>query len=160
MSIVHFVDTSILTELLNIPNMASSYEAVKAEYEELSTRGDSFVFPAAVLVETGNHIAHVNDGTLRWQIATKFTALISKAIAGESDMSVIPEITIEELESIINKFPDQARAAIGFGDTSIVEQFDRYWRTKQPIGEMRIWSKDEHLSAYHQFGGLARRKNI
>ena len=46
MSIVHFVDTSILAELLNIPNMADSYEEIKTEYNKLVTQGDSFVFPA------------------------------------------------------------------------------------------------------------------
>ena len=62
MSKIHFVDTSVLTELLNIPGFNKRHKQIIAEYLQLEGNGDIFVLPVAVLVETGNHIAHVSDG--------------------------------------------------------------------------------------------------
>lgn len=161
MSTVHFIDTTVMSALLNIPhfNDKGRYEAAKEEHELLKENGDVFVLPMAVLVETGNHIAHIPDGRMRHEIADKFVALVSGAIKSENNWNIIPEIPIDVLETILSKFPDQATAATGFGDVSIVEQFNEYWEKKQPIGEMRIWSFDAHLQGYSRTGGLSRRKN-
>lgn len=159
MSKVHFIDTSVLVELLNVPGKNERYEEVKAEYEQLAKHGDIFVLPIAVLIEAGNHIAHISDGNMRYQIADKFSAIVWKAAKSEDHWNVMPEIPIEVLEKILKQFPKQAAAETGFGDISIVEQFNDYWETLQPIGEMRIWSLDAHLLGYSRTGGLARRKN-
>ena len=55
MSNVHFIDTSVLVELLNIPKMNERHAQAQTEYEALAAKGDVFVLPVAVLVETGNH---------------------------------------------------------------------------------------------------------
>lgn len=142
MSNVHFVDTSVLVELLNIPQKSKNHEAIKAEYEELTKNKDIFILPVAVLIETGNHIAHISDGNVRRNIAIKFAEFLKKAV-----------------NKVIDCFPSQAQAEVGFGDTSIIEQFKDYWSNHQPIGHMRIWSLDDHLSAYEMTGGLSRRRN-
>lgn len=159
MGIVHFIDTSVLVELLNVPGMNANYTELKEEYELLEQNGDTFVLPVAVLVETGNHIAHIPDGTLRRDIALKFVNLVEKAISTEDNWNVMPEISEDVLREILANFPDHASSEIGFGDVSIIEQFEDYWQNCQPIGEMRIWSLDDHLSAYQKTGGLSRRKN-
>ena len=159
MSTIHFIDTSVLVELLNVPGKNETYEETKLEYELLVENGDMFVLPIAVLIETGNHIAHIADGNTRHRIAKLFTDIIKKAVDMEDNWSVIPEISTAILESIIRDFPAQALAQTGFGDTSIVKQFDDYWINRQPIGEMRIWSKDHHLQSYSRTGGLSRRRN-
>ena len=159
MSNVHFVDTSVFVELLNIPSMNEKHGELIKEYKKLAIRGDVFVLPVAVLVETGNHIAHVSDGTKRRDIAVKFTDLLKKAVNSEDNWNIAPELSDEILSKIIESFPGQAQAKIGFGDTSIVEQFEDYWKYRQPIGHMRIWSLDNHLAAYDKDGGLSRRKN-
>lgn len=159
MSTVHFIDTSVLVELLNIPGMNERYEEAKKEYELLNENLDVFVLPLAVLIETGNHIAHIPDGNKRHEIAEKFTAITKRAIKAESNWNIIPEIPISILERILDQFPIQAVAETGLGDISIIEQFNDYWENRQPIGEMRIWSFDAHLSGYLRTGGLSRRKN-
>lgn len=159
MSKIHFIDASVLSELLNIPGMNDRHSIAKQEYQELVRNGDTFILPVAVLVETGNHIAHIANGNSRRSIAKKFTAIAQKAIKMEDNWSVTPEIPRHILEVIVNQFPDQAVAETGFGDLSIIAQFNDYWENRQPIGEMRIWSYDSHLSGYIHIGGLSRRKN-
>ncbi len=68
MSKVHFIDTTVLAELLNIPGLSTQHEKIKAEYLQLDHNEDIFVLPVATLVETGNHIAHIPDGNLRYGI--------------------------------------------------------------------------------------------
>lgn len=159
MSNVHFVDTSVLVELLNIPQRNQNYEAVKAEYEKLTRQKDVFVLPLAVLVETGNHIAHISDGNVRRKIAITFVDFLKHAINHEGNLNVMPELSKDVLNKVIECFPLQAQAGIGFGDTSIIEQFDDYWKNHQPIGHMRIWSLDLHLAAYERDGEFSRRRN-
>lgn len=159
MSNVHFIDTSVLVELLNIPKMNDRHAQAQAEYEALAAKGDVFVLPVAVLVETGNHIAHISDGTMRYQIAVQFSALVQKAVNSGDNWNTVPSISPDTLESIMKQFPVRAQSQTGFGDISIIEQFNDYWKNRQPIGEMRIWAFDGHLKGYAHTGGLARRKN-
>lgn len=159
MSTVHFVDTSVLVELLNIPGMNDRHEQAKAEYESLVVNQDTFVIPIAVLVETGNHIGQIADGGKRYEISDKFSKIIKKAICSEDHWNVVPELPVSVLENMMSSFCDWTKNRSGFGDMSIVEQFEDYWKKRQPIGKMRIWSFDTHLSAYEKEGGLSRRKN-
>ncbi len=156
---IHFVDTSVFVELLNIPGMNDAHEEFTLEYHMLTQDEDMFVLPVATLIETGNHIAHIPDGGKRWEIANKFSDIVGKALLAEGNWSVIPQISTEILENILNSFPTQATGATGFGDVSIIEQFEDYWKNKQPIGEMRIWSRDHHLQSYIHIGGLTRRRD-
>ena len=159
MSNVHFIDTSVLVELLNIPSMNSRHTQAQEEYQALAKNGDVFVLPIAVLVETGNHIAHISDGNMRYQIATQFSSLVKKAVRSEDNWNTVPSISLEILEAIMQNFPAQAMNHTGFGDISIIEQFNDYWQNRQPIGKMRIWTYDAHLEGYTRTGGLSRRKN-
>lgn len=159
MNKVHFIDTSVLTNLLNVPGKNERYNEAKKEYEILARAGDSFVLPIAVLVETGNHIAHASNGSARRDCALKLVTIVEKAIKAEDNWNIVPSIPVEVMSRIMEQFPDKAMAATGFGDVSIVEQFEEYWKSKQPIGEMRIWSFDMHLSSYSHTGGLSRRKD-
>ena len=139
--------------------MNENHENVKLEHDMLAENEDMFVLPIATLVETGNHIAHIPDGNIRWEIAQKFSEIVGKAVALEGNWTVIPHISTEIMTKILVQFPAKAINRTGFGDVSIVEQFEDYWENKQPIGEMRIWSQDRHLQSYSRVGGLRRRKD-
>jgi hypothetical protein len=94
-----------------------------------------------------------------YEIAQKFSEIVGKAVALEGNWTVIPHISTEIMTKILVQFPAKAINQTGFGDVSIVEQFEDYWENKQPIGEMRIWSQDRHLQSYSRVGGLRRRKD-
>ncbi len=159
MSNVHFIDTSVLVELLNIPNMNKHHEQATNEYRQLAAKGDVFVLPVAVLIETGNHIAHISDGNIRYNIAQNFSLLVQQAINSENNWNTVSDIPPDTLANIINQIPDMAKSQIGIGDISIIEQFNDYWQNRQPIGEIRIWAFDTHLQGHTFTGGLSRRKN-
>lgn len=159
MSKINFVDTSVLVELLNIPGMNAHHEDAKVEYQLMAEEEDVFILPVATLIETGNHIAHISDGGLRYNISLKFAELVEKASNSIDNWNVQPEISPDVLKKIIDQIPSQANAQTGFGDISIIEQFLDYQENHQPIGEMRIWSYDHHLQSYSYIGGLTRRKN-
>lgn len=158
MSIVHFVDTSIMVNLLNVPGKNQDHESVNRAYQRMKDQGDVFVLPVATLIETGNHIAN-SGGADRFRIASDFVRFIRYALTGNGNWHVRPSISQTTLETILEKVPSNASAGTGFGDISIIEQFEEYWQKEQPIGEMRIWSIDHHLSAYPvHYGGLKRRR--
>lgn len=159
MSNVHFIDTSVLVELLDIPGMNSRHSQAQGEYNNLFAKGDVFVLPIAVLIETGNHIAHISNGNQRYSSAQKFSVLVQKAINAEDNWNIVPDISTDTLANIMKQFPNKAMQQTAFGDISIIEQFNDYWQNRQPIGEMRIWSFDQHLQGYSHIGGLSRRKN-
>jgi hypothetical protein len=58
------VDTSILVQLLNVPEMSGQRDELMFEYERRASAREQFLLPIAVLIETGNHIAKANDGRL------------------------------------------------------------------------------------------------
>lgn len=159
MRTVHFIDTSVMVELLNIPGMNTQHEAAKKEYDMLVEDEDSFVLPVATLIETGNHIAHIPDGRKRFEIANKFTNIVKRGIGGEENWNVVPEIPLNVLERMMEQFPEQATVQTGLGDIGIIEQFEDFWKKRQPIGRMRIWSFDTHLAGYCREGGLSRRRD-
>mgnify|MGYP003182706298 FL=1 len=156
---VNFVDTCILTNLLDIPGFNEKHNEVLREYNERISRKEIFILPIATIIETGNHIAHA--GHNKYKIATTFKELIVNAIQGENGFAISPEITLEQIKSIMNYFPEKVtRENCGLGDLSIINQFDQYWKEKQPIGKMRIWSLDQHLANIPvREGGLKRRKD-
>ena len=152
---VNFVDTCVLTNLLNIPGFNQNYAEVKRQYDEKVANKDTFVLPIATLVETGNHIAQC--GGDKYRIAEKFKDLVLGAMCGENSFTVTPEITLKQIEEIMVNFPNEAIQGHGFGDISILQQFEDYWEKKQPIGRMCIWSLDHHLNVPVKEGGLKRR---
>lgn len=155
---VNFVDTCILTNLLDIPGYNQNRDAVMREYEEKKSTKDTFVIPLAVLIETGNHIAQIKGK--KYEIAQKFSELIQNAAVGSSNFVVTPEISLEQITEIMKNFPNSVvREDRGFGDLSILSQFEDYWKNKQPIGKMCIWSLDHHLQGYEKTGDLKRRKD-
>lgn len=159
MSVVHFLDASVLVALLNVPNKNQEHEKAKSQYNQFVKSGDVFVLPIATLVETGNHIAHISDGTVRRDIAIKFVNIVAKAQRMEDNWNLSSQISDEVLSAILTCFPEKATAKVSFGDVSIIEQFNDYWEHQQPIGEMKIWALDTHLLGYSKTGGLSRRKN-
>ena len=118
MNKVHFVDTCVMDNLLDVPGWNNDRTRIIEEYTRLSENGDTFVLPVAVLVETGNHIAQARYN--KYEIADKFAKLIHGAIDGTNNWNVRPSITKTVLDNILSLYPSNAARSIGFGDTSIL----------------------------------------
>lgn len=65
MSSVCLIDTSIFTNILNVPGRNQNKADVNHAFREYIDLGCTFILPMATIIETGNHIAQNGDGRLR-----------------------------------------------------------------------------------------------
>lgn len=73
------VDTSILLNILNVPDKNEHREEVFAAFQEKIKAGETFFLSLATVIETGNHIGHLPDGNSRYGCAC---ALLQQVRAG------------------------------------------------------------------------------
>jgi len=64
--------------------MNQDRETVLKEYHELKDTRNTFILPLATIIETGNHIAHINHGNLRPIKGIQFAEILRKIAKGES----------------------------------------------------------------------------
>lgn len=158
---VRFIDTSIVMNLLEIPNMCADKEVVKEEFKQAVANGETLILPVATIIESGNHIAHIRDGNLRRDRALKFKEFLEKTANEEAPWTLYgTELKKEDLLQLAQEFPDKALTLhMGVGDLSIIRFYENYKNTMPAIGKIMIWSKDEHLAGYSEDMVIKRRKN-
>lgn len=157
---VVFMDTSILTNLLDIPGKNQDKDTVVKAFKEIRQRGDTLILPIAAIIETGNHIAHLPAGEQRRYCALRFSEYLRKTAREEAPWTLYgAALDAADMEYLAEHFANWATMAIGIGDLSIVRQYERYIDT-MPTGKIRIWSMDSHLAAYEKdCTGKKRRKD-
>jgi len=101
---VGILDTSVLLELLRVPGRFSQAEAVTKEVVRRHEEGHSLLLPLAAILETGNHIARVTDGTLRRQVAERFVGLIRLALGGQAPFTPIDDVGSEQVATWCEHF--------------------------------------------------------
>ena len=150
----YLIDTSILLELLDVPNMAKQPKEVRASFVEKIQAGGKFCIPLAPVIETGNHIAQNGDGKQRRERAQAFVKFVIQSFNEESPFIKLVFLTNEELQKWIHEFPDCAMRndskgkGMGIGDLSIIK--DKIKLEKQfPKSDIIIWSADGHLDSYN-----------
>lgn len=145
---VHFIDTSVLLNIINVPGRNQQHEEVMRELKSLLEHkgSNTLILPFATIIETGNHIAHCGDGTQRRKAATKFSECIDKTINNKAPWQYYGnQLTPDDLKEICREFPDFAMRGEGFGDLSIIRAYQKYKDETPAIHKIRIWSVDEHL---------------
>jgi hypothetical protein len=105
------------------------------------------LLPIAVLVETGNHVAHIPDGTTRRRSADDFVRFAADSLHGESPFTPTPLPSIPEVTVWLTGFPDYAMRGIGLGDRSLIALWD-VQRQLHPQRRIYIWSLDDALISY------------
>lgn len=65
MADIVLLDTSVFLNVLNIPGFNQDFGRIRDEFERRIRKADHFLLPMATIWETGNHIAHLPDGTVR-----------------------------------------------------------------------------------------------
>lgn len=147
MSCVRIVDTSVLCNLLRVPNKDQDAERATREFREAQDANDVLLLPIAVIYETGNHIAQSPNGAKRRVVADLFVELVRKAFEGEIPFTPTPLQNPEDMINWLDEFPDCATAAMGFGDLAIT----KVWEEQCALNQARrvlIWSYDKHLAGY------------
>ncbi len=149
MSAIVLVDTSILLNVLDVPgrnqDRATVLQALAAHLEQ----NDHLLLPMAAIVETGNHIAHVPDGAKRRRAAQRFVNEIRKALQGETPWRPVSFPSNEQVSNWLHDFPDRATAGIGFGDLSIIKEWETCC-TRHPMSSVKIWALDGDLQGFER----------
>lgn len=150
---VHFIDTSVFLNILNVPGRNERHEAVMGELKDLLEHKDAnvLILPFATIIETGNHIAHCDNGNQRRRAAEKFRECIQKTVNNQAPWQYYGnQLTAEDLGQICKEFPDFAMRGEGFGDLSIIRAYQKYKEETPAIHRIRIWSVDRHLQGVYE----------
>lgn len=142
------VDTSILLNILNVPDKNEHREEVFAAFQEKIEAGETFFLSLATIIETGNHIGHLPDGNSRYGCACALLQQVKAALDGKSPFVPLDMCSREELRQWMERFPrGHAVQGRGVGDMMLAEEYQRL-RIRHPHTEVYIWSLDSDLAAY------------
>lgn len=158
---VKFIDTSIIMNLLEIPYMCNDAEKIKAEFKTAVENGEILILPLSTIIESGNHIAHIADGSIRRIKALKFKEFLEKTANNEAPWKLYGvKLEKEDLLALAEKFPDYAlQYEMGLGDLSIIHFYQRYKEEIPAVGHIMIWSTDRHLAGYEEDVSVKRRRD-
>lgn len=144
---VCLLDTSILCELLKIPDHCHRPAEVGADFIQKRQKDETILLPMSTLVEAGNHIGHIRDGRQRRITAEKFLSLAQEALQGKTPFASTRFFQRDEFEKWLKDFPDWTNQGSGLGDLTIVKEWERQCMLNR-ARHVYIWSLDRHLSAY------------
>ncbi|WP_245967025.1 PIN domain-containing protein [Sphaerisporangium album] len=150
---MEFVDTSVLCNLLNVPGKNQDRDAVRRELQQKRAASD-LILPVTTVIETGNHIAQLNNGYERRDRATQLHKLLELVIDGKAPWVLH---TVEWGEGFLRRLlagagtgvplTDHAMSGLGLGDLCILAERDLY-RQRVANVDVLIWTLDNQLSAY------------
>lgn len=81
---VCFLDTSVLTNILDVPGKNQQREEVKREYRRRRDQAWHLILPVTAVIETGNHIEQLADGAARRACGQRFVEVLERVIGGEA----------------------------------------------------------------------------
>jgi hypothetical protein len=145
------MDTSVLMELLQVPGKSSPLRLNEVrEVVNGMSGSDQVVVGFASLVEAGNHIGQLSDGTLRRHCALVFQQLVQDAAAGKAPFALdLRPDTPAELGKLMGDFEQWVTSVqAGLGDKSMVELWNLLKATHGKHATVEIWSFDQHLQGY------------
>lgn len=148
---VRFIDTSVMLNLLKVPGKCNEAELVREEWKEVLASKEVLILPVATIIETGNHIAHIEEGHIRRKIAGKFGEYLRKTAEGEAPWQLYGvELDKEGLRYLADNIEEWATYEVGTGDLSIIYAYEQYKEKTPAIGNIMIWSTDTHLQGYKE----------
>jgi hypothetical protein len=133
--------------------MSQNRDEVAARLASIRALCD-LVLPVTAVIETGNHIAQVADGTARGTCAERLAGVIRMSIDGRAPW-VLNNVVWDKafLESMLDgagtgsTLVDLARSKLGCGDLSILTEVERYGARTNGI-HISVWTLDGQLSSY------------
>lgn len=146
-NIVWIVDTSVLCNIMSIPNMDQDKKNVLQSFEKKIKNNDSFLLPYTVIVEIGNHIGQVSSEHHRRELANKLIEIVNQSIDGDAPWKIMKIPSVETLRDWLADFPDSASKTKGYGDHSLIKEWEEYGSNHQGL-IVHIWSLDNDLQGY------------
>lgn len=156
MARVTFVDTSVLLNVLDVPNRNADRARIRQEWPRRAEAGQ-MILPLTTVIEAGNHISHIGDGRIRRDCAGRFVAMLDTVVRGEAPF-VLHEMAWDGdfLTRLVGggttavAFVEHlASGSIGCGDLTILVERDRYLERVARGSTAEIWTLDQHLDAYN-----------
>ena len=161
MANVCLIDTSVLLNILDVPNRNQDRAAVMAEFASYIEGNYRFIIPFVVAVEVGNHISQNGDGRLRRAAASRFVKMMQDSLTGRSPF-LLSEFDLKSewgfwLGEFIekagqNKTPDKPNEGMSLTDLSIIKEFvdlqAKNQANRRQHVKVIIWSHDSDLKAY------------
>lgn len=153
---IAIIDTSILCCWLKVPGKETcgsgdriiDFHSADNMIQKAIDDGKYLVLPLAVIIETGNHIAHAKYGD-RYEIARELGTIMNKAADEESPWSAFTEQgnlwNADSLKKLAKEWPADAAREVSLGDATISKVADYY----SSMGcEVSILSGDRLLESY------------
>ena len=144
------VDTSVLCEILAVPNRSSAPAHHRQQLQDYAEQGATLMLPMATLIETGNHIAQNGNSAEREVVARNFVKLVQQALRSEKPFGVASYPKPETVQRWLDVFPEYAsrterkKKGIGLGDVSILDDYrEQCALNRQRV--VRIWALDHAL---------------
>jgi hypothetical protein len=156
MSALVLLDTSVYLNILDVPSFNQDREVILDEFEIRFQDQDLFFLPMATIWETGNHIADLANGSIRYQYGKKLLEDITKAINGEVPYRATHFPSREEFLAWLAEFPEyvqrnkndkKIREGVSLSDLSIIKEWEAT-RDRHPMSHVLIWSLDSDLAGY------------
>lgn len=151
---VVLIDTSVLCEILEIPNLSSSAGSFQKELKEKIRARDTLLLPMTSILETGNHIGQcAMNGRIRRDAAQRFVEFVNLALTGVLPFRPTPFFQAEELATWLAELPNWAMRSdakgkgSGLGDLTIQKEWTRQCELN-PGRRVYIWSLDQHLQQF------------
>ena len=104
-SAIVLLDTSVYLNILDVPSFNQDREGILAEFRRKIEREDHFLLPMAAIWETGNHIAGLGNGGLRYRFGQRLVRDVRRAIQGETPYRPTYFPDREEFLEWLNEFP-------------------------------------------------------
>ncbi len=159
------IDTSILCVWLKIPcretcgsdNDRWDYDRVNSKINEELENGTIFVLPLASIIETGNHITHIQKGD-KHDYAVALVDIINKSVDATSPWAAFSNQkdlwNSSGLQKLAKRWMQHVNI-LSLGDASIVDVAEYF----SQLGEVEILAGDQGLVAYQpQHAGYIPRR--
>ena len=143
---VVIVDTSVLLNLLDVPQHNDHRDVVSCQFKEFVEANARLLLPLATVFQTGDHIADLDDGGNRRRYAEVLCKQVEKALNNKAPRALVPPPDENELASWLARFPDCAMREIGLSNHSLKDLWESQ-RKKLPGMRVRIWSRNQRLAA-------------
>ena len=146
MSAIVIVDSSVLLNIIDVPDRNQRRGDVLKRLGTLIENGDHLFIPMAAIVEVGNHIAHVNNGALRRAAAERFVKEVRSAINDEAPpWKPINFPSNQEVLRWLDAFPESATKGVGMGDLSIRQEWESCCH-RYAMSRVWVWTLDSDLA--------------
>ena len=147
-----FIDTSILLEILEVPDKCGNPDKFKKEFAEFAMQPHaSVIIPISVLIETGNHINQIKSNPqVKQTVIKKFLDILDLFIKSDNPWFFYGyDFTADDIERVIEMYKTYRYIGPGVGDIFILDAYTEYVSNLRNGGnqnhKIEIWTLDQHL---------------